>query len=351
VVTVIAQTAYPASAASARVRLASFAPFLAEHGIRLDYRPTLSDAQYAVVARGRGTLPKLRPLFVSAALVARRPAADPADLLLVHRLRSLMPVPALEFSPRIDVYDFDDAMFVGSGPGTGLGSRLVKGEARRWARYVAAAQLVIAGNEYLASAASERAGRVEVVPSCVDPARYPHHDHGDRSPVTIGWVGSRTTSRYLGQVLPALERMNREGLRARLLVVGGGALPAARWLEQRPWSLEREAADLADFDIGILPLPDDPWTQGKCGYKALQYLAAGVPVIASPVGVNVRLVGKERGRLASSDTEWRGAFEELCGDPEARRQMGEEGRRFAEREYSYKRWAPELAAMIQSLTE
>ncbi len=348
--TVVAQTAYPHSTASARVRLAGFAPFLEQLGVKLDYRPTLTDAEYAVVTRGRRVLPKLRPLVASIASTARPPAADPASLLLVHRLRSLIRVPVVEFSHRIDVYDFDDAMFVGSGPGTGLGSRLLKAEARRWTHYVATARLVVAGNGHLASAAREHARRVEVVPSCVDPSRYRVHLHRDSSDVTIGWVGSRTTSRYLGHVLPAVERLNRGGLRARLLVIGGERLPTIRWLEQRPWSLEREATDLAEFDVGVLPLPDNPWTQGKCGYKALQYFAAGIPVVASPVGVNVYLVGADRGRLASSESAWFAALHELSSDTAARRQMGAAGRRFVETEYSYRRWAPELVAMFRSLS-
>jgi hypothetical protein len=349
VLAVVAQTAYPQSAASARVRVTGFAPFLGQLGVKLDYRPTLTDAQYAVVVEGRRALPKILPLAASMARAARRPATDPGSLLLVHRLRSLLPVPAVEFSPRIDVYDFDDALFVGSG-GTGLGTRVIKDEARRWARYVASASLVIAGNDYLASAARERARQVEVVPSCVDPGRYSVHEHGDGSPLTIGWVGSRTTSRYLDRVLPAIERLNRDGLRARLLVVGGGQLPAFRWLEQRPWSSAREVGDLAEFDVGVLPLPDNPWTRGKCGYKALQYFAAGIPVIASPVGVNARLVGADRGVLAGSQNGWYSALRDLSADATARRQMGEAGRRFVEAEYSYQRWAPELAAMLRSAT-
>ena len=328
------------------MRLAGFAPFLGQLGVEIDYRPTLTDSQYAVIVEGRRAWPKVRPLAESMALVARRPVADPGSLLLVHRLRSLLPVPGAEFSPRIDVYDFDDALFVGSGR---LGRRVLKGEARRWARYVASARLVIAGNEYLASAARKRARRVEVVPSCVDPGRYAAHEHSDGSPVTIGWIGSRTTSRYLDRVLPAIERLNRGGLRARLLVVGGERLPVARWLEQRTWSLEREAADLAEFDVGVFPLPDDPWTRGKCGYKALQYFAAGIPVIASPVGVNARLVGADRGILTDSKNGWYAALEQVSADAAARRQMGEAGRRFVEAEYSYQRWAPELAAMLQSI--
>jgi glycosyltransferase involved in cell wall biosynthesis len=350
VLTVIAQTAYPYTAASARVRLAGFVPFLAAHGVDLDYRPTLTDAQYAVIARGHRTIPKLRALAASMASAGRRPNAERASLLLVHRLRSLLPVPCLEFSPRIDAYDFDDAMYAGSGPGTTWAPRVLKAEAYRWRRYVATARLVLAGNEHLASVARRRARRVEVVPSCIDPSRYVPCAHQARSPVTVGWVGSPTTTPFLEPILPAFERLNRDRMLARLLVVGAGSLPARPWLEQRAWSAEREAADLSEFDVGIMPLPDTPWTRGKCGYKVLQYFAAGVPVIASPVGVNARLVSSDRGVLASSEGAWGSALAELCADVTARREMGESGRRLVETEYSYGRWAPELAAMLHALS-
>jgi len=349
VLNIIAQTAYPYSAASARVRIAGFAPVLAELGIELHYRPTLTETQYAAVGDGHPSAARLAALVASAAPVARAPRATSAGLLLVHRLRSLLPIPFLEFAPRIDAYDFDDAMFAAADLGTGIGPRLVKAEAHRWARYVRAARLVIAGNAYLASAARERARRVEVVPSCVDSTRYALREHRDQPVVTIGWVGSRTTSPFLVPVLPAVERLNRDRLRARLVVVGGGSLPAVRGLEQRAWSLHREAADFAEFDIGIMPLPDNQWTRGKCGYKVLQYFAAGVPVVASPVGVNAGLIGTDRGRLVSSEGDWYAALRELIGDVAARRQMGEAGRQLVASDYSYQRWGPELAEMLRSL--
>ncbi|MFL5864781.1 MAG: glycosyltransferase [Solirubrobacteraceae bacterium] len=348
--TVIAQTAYPLSAASARVRLAGFAPVLRQFGLEVDYRPALTDTQYAAIVGGNWPDQKLRSLAASMAAVARRDGVDPASPVLVHRLRSLIPVPLLEFSTRVDAYDFDDALFAGSGSGTPRGSRMIKGEARRWHRYVTMARLVVAGNAHLADAARRHASRVEVVPSCVDPPRYRLREHGDHSPVTIGWIGSPTTSGFLKPLLPVLERLNRDRLRARLLTVGAAPLPPHRWLEQRPWSLEREATDLADFDVGVMPLPDTTWTRGKCGYKVLQYFAAGIPVVASPVGVSARLVAPERGRLAASDSDWSVALGELAADTETRRQLGAAGRRLVEREYSYGRWAPELAQMLRSLS-
>ena len=109
-------------------------------------------------------------------------------------------------------------------------------------------------------------------------------------------------------------------------------------------------AALARFDVGVMPLPDDPWTRGKCGYKLLQYFAAGVPAVASPVGVNATLLASGGGLAATGARAWRAALEEFAGDAAARGEAGLAGRRLAESQYSYQRWAPELAALLRSLS-
>ena len=130
-------------------------------------------------------------------------------------------------------------------------------------------------------------------------------------------------------MLPAFARLNRDRLRARLVLVGADPALRAPWIEHRPWSLDSERDDLASFDLGIMPLPDSEWARGKCGYKALQYFSAGVPAIASPVGVARELVGEdgERGALASSPEEWHAALERLAADAAERARMGRRGAR------------------------
>ena len=120
------------------------------------------------------------------------------------------------------------------------------------------------------------------------------------------------------------------------------------WSSARGTSAARRA-DLASFDIGVMPLDDDAWARGKCGYKLLQYFAAGLPVVASPVGVNSTLVGDERGHLAQSQKEWTHALSDLSRNTSARRDAGRAARDYVERNFSYERWAPHLASMIKTL--
>ncbi|MHB1468798.1 MAG: glycosyltransferase family 4 protein [Solirubrobacteraceae bacterium] len=345
---VLAETAYPLSAPSPRVRVASFTPFLRQHGVALDVHPTMTDAEYAVISSRASVL---RKSCVMAAAQSRAVLhhSPEHDLLLVHRLRLLAPLPGVDPPRRVDVYDLDDALFIGSTAAANRRFRWAKQEARRCIEYLRRAKLVIAGNAFLADCARQHARRVEIVPSCVDPARQGLRVHEERDVVVVGWIGSRTTSAYLPAVLPAIERLNRDRLRAKLVLVGADPALEAPWIEHRPWSLATENADLASFDIGIMPLPDTEWTRGKCGYKVLRYFAAGVPAVASPVGVAPELIGQDRGLLAASSEDWHAALEQLIADVEERRQRGAAARQFVERHYSYRRWAPELASLLRSV--
>jgi glycosyltransferase involved in cell wall biosynthesis len=310
----------------------------------------LTDSEYALISSRRSPIPKAFALARGAARTLR--SQQPSDLVLIHRLRFLTPIPGAEPLPRPDLYDFDDALYIDSSVpwSPNRPFRWLKREAARCRAYLARARLVMAGNEYLASAARTWARRVEVVPTCVDPSAQPVRDHGPRDVVRVGWIGSLSTDTHLEALLPLFSRLNARGLRAKLVAVGARPLTVAPWFEPRPWRLDTEGEELAGFDIGVMPMPDNEWTRGKCGYKILQYFAAGVPAVASPVGVNQSLIEPDRGVLAESEEEWLRALELLVNDPEARAQMGAAGRTFVERHYSYERWAPEVAALCASLT-
>lgn len=346
---VLAQTAYPATAASPRVRLATFVPHLREHGVDLRYAPALSEDEYRVLTSDARALRKAGAMALSTARLIRARRPDPGQLLLIHRLRCLSPLPGIDPPTELAVYDFDDALYAGSISASNRRFASLKREAERWAAYVARARLVLAGNRHLADRAAALTSHVEVVPSCVDPSLQPVQEHGPRQTLRIGWIGSRSTSAYLDPVVRATERLSERGLGVKLVLIGAGPRDPHPLIEERPWSLDRERADLAGFDVGVMPLPDDEWTRGKCGYKLLQYFSAGVPAVASPVGVNPGLIGDDRGLLADTVDEWVRAIESLAEDDRVRQEMGSSARRFVEAEYSYQVWAPRLAALLHDL--
>lgn len=190
-----------------------------------------------------------------------------------------------------------------------------------------------------------------IIPTVVDADLYrPARDHGMRS-LTIGWIGSPTTWTYVRPILPVLERFCHDQ-NARFLVVGGGTGAATdRFLEMevRAWDPGREIADVQEMDVGIMPLPDEPWAQGKSGFKLIQYMACGLPVVASPVGVNRLIVDDGiHGFLARGPDEWRDALERLARSSELRRERGEAGRRRVLAHYSLQSQAPRLIEALRA---
>jgi glycosyltransferase involved in cell wall biosynthesis len=234
------------------------------------------------------------------------------------------------------IYDFDDAVFLRdsySPKGQHHARRL-----RRFAATVAACDAVVAGNDFLAEQAARwgRPDRIRVIPTCVDPARYQ-----TRAPRPTGdgkelvWIGSSSTLQGLEQVRPMLESLGRDvsGLRLRVIC---DRFPRFEHLQvvRCPWSAAREADDLAAGDIGISWIPDDLWSRGKCGLKVLQYMAAGLPVVANPVGVHPAMIRHgETGYLAETFEEWRSAIVRLADDAALRRGMGEAARSRPEGQY------------------
>jgi hypothetical protein len=209
------------------------------------------------------------------------------------------------------------------------------------------ARRVMAGNPYLAEYARRHNPRVTVVPTTIDTDRYrPLPPPRNEVPV-IGWTGSYSTVQYLGIVRPILERL-RKRRAFRVVVVGGEGFRAEGVeVEHRPWRSAHEVQDLADFDVGIMPLPAAPWERGKCGLKALQYMALGIAAVASPVGVNSDIiVHGENGLLAGTEAEWEGALESLLADPSLRSALAVKARATVEGGYSAAVQAPRVAAVF-----
>jgi glycosyltransferase involved in cell wall biosynthesis len=173
----------------------------------------------------------------------------------------------------------------------------------------------------------------------VDPSR----------PYTIGWSGSYSTSMYIRQMLPALASIAKT-VPLRLLVIGAEGLSHPELeIECRPWRSATEVSDLLDIDVGLMPLADDAWAWGKCGLKALQYMALGIPAVISPVGVNTEIVTEgENGYLPRTDAEWLQAIQALA-DPVQRERQGESARITVHERYSAEIGAKKLAALLRRL--
>ncbi len=225
------------------------------------------------------------------------------------------------------VFDFDDAIFVNS-DGTASPSRM-----HRFGSTVSRASLVFGGNEYLASACE--GPPAVVLPTSVDVSRYPGRAGitSKAGETTLVWVGSRSTGKYLKGLDAVFDALTTERLTFRVIADFQYSHPSLR-VENIPWSGETEVSALTSGHIGLAPLTDDPWTRGKCALKILQYMAAGLPVVASAVGANRDVVVHgETGYLVKSVAEWVSAIREL-GSQERREEMGAAGRQRVERYFS-----------------
>lgn len=266
------------------------------------------------------------------------------DPLLLHREASPLSRGGLErrlLSRRgLAVYDFDDALQWDTGSG-----RIYRRAAPKSAKALAAvraADRVVAGNPVLAEWASAYNDDVRVIPSCVDPAAYRRKtDYALSDPPRLGWVGSADNESYLAPIGPTLLGLNRQ-LGVRLTLIGTTAPSLGeleRMIDRIAWSEAVAHEALARFDVGLAPTPDEPYERGKSGYKLLQYAAAGVPLIASPVGVNRELVTRLAMPGPTTPVEFRDAITGLFDlSASARSVLAAGARAVVDDDYSYTAW-------------
>lgn len=267
--------------------------------------------------------------------VCRR-AGEYDAVVVVRRLVPVRYFDRLRAAARRLAFDFDDNIAYRD---SFLGRPLLLLE--KWVQFrrvVGFADAVTAGNAFLAERARRhvRGAEVRVAPTTVDPALYPWpppHRDGDGE-LVLGWIGQKSTRKYLARLRRPLARVARMEPRAVLRIIGD-ELPT--WPELRlqldPWSTETEAADLALLDVGLAPLPDDVWTRGKCGLRVLQYFAAGVPAVVSPVGVQGEWAAEGLALAARTGEEWCDTVRRLARDSSLRERLIAAGRRAVEQRF------------------
>lgn len=352
-------TKYTEQGSSSRYRVYQFLPSYTAAGLGLEIRPFHTSEYVRRLDADAGWLRKARQVGYLAGRAWQRLAAlrqaGSFDLVVVEgEVFPLAPAWAdrllWAFNRRV-VVEYDDALFVYHGEMLEPAwlRRLVAGKV---ASLMGRSRAVIAGNAYLAEYAAKHNPRVEIIPTAIDTERWAVASPGgpEGGPVRLGWIGSPATARYLAGLGPALAELARKRpFVLRTIGAPALALPGVE-VEALPWRLESEVADLQACHIGLMPLDDDAYSRGKCGLKLLQYMAIGIPAVASPVGVNAEIVRDgENGYLAGSDEEWVERLTSLIDDAALRRQMGLAGRETVERDYSLTVTAPRLLALFQEV--
>jgi glycosyltransferase involved in cell wall biosynthesis len=349
---IYAVTPYGRTAPSSRVRVFEWLDRIPEPRVVSSYI-SHNNAKPSEVAR--------RPMAVVAAeRRLRRMSAERPELLLLHREASPLSRGGLErnllSAAAFSVYDFDDALQWDSGAG-GRWDSGIAGRFRRLApkapKALAAAQTadrVVAGNPVLAEWADKHSRDVVVIPSCVAPDRYRRKtDYAVSDPPRLGWIGSAGNEVYLELAASALLEVHRRtGARLTLIGTTRQSLGELEQIIDRvSWSESTQYALLAKLDVALAPVPAEPYTEGKSGYKLLQYAAAGTPMVASPVGVN-RDILSALGMPAAEDAgEWTDAILDLLTrSVRARAALGHRAREVVELQYSFDAWLPRWRAAM-----
>jgi glycosyltransferase involved in cell wall biosynthesis len=342
------------NAPSFRVRTKIPSAELARHGVLIEHLPLLDDEDDRRL-REAGAPARAGIALRARTRLRRRLAAADWDVSLIQRQVDLLPTLGLERRAARGhrlVLDVDDAIWLDrSRQAGGHPLALLKGTPRKVRWLASRADAVIAGNELLAEWLAGYSANVRVVPSLIEHREVPvrSHEAGDR--IVLGWIGSSTTATYLRRLGEPLSRLRAAApeIRFELLAVGGDP-PATPGLDVRsePWSEETERRFLSEVDIGLMPLEDSAWARGKCSYKALQYMAAGIPVVADDVGISADVIGHEAaGLIAHSEGDWIDHIAALARDAGLRSRLGATGRKRIIESFSVECWAPELAAILR----
>jgi glycosyltransferase involved in cell wall biosynthesis len=357
---ILALVPYPYDKAPGqRFRMEQWSPLLEQFGVEVTFEAFRCEELHFLLSGPANTWRKI--LLTSQALARRlkvfRQIKD-YDLVYIYNEAALIGPALIEnylSMKRVPlVFDFDDAIFLQSRDINPFNRylRLLKfpGKTKSICR---SASHVIAGNSYLASYAARFNTDVTIVPTTIDTEKYTIEQSEFASdPSVIGWSGSYSTVQHLDSIRGMLQRLARsERFRLRVIGTTNYQLDGVE-VEAIPWNSENEVADLRAIDIGIMPLPDNEWTRGKCGLKALQYMALGIPTVCSPVGVNPSIIrDNENGLLAATEDQWIDQLTRLLHSPSLRKRLGKAGRETIEAEYSMSIHARRVYQLFKSVVQ
>jgi glycosyltransferase involved in cell wall biosynthesis/SAM-dependent methyltransferase/uncharacterized protein YbaR (Trm112 family) len=337
-----------------RYRIEQWAPILEARGVEINYEPFEDEELHSQLYKP-GLLPKkltgVTRGFIRRLSDVRR--AHEFDIVYVFREAALLGPAVFErlvHQTRVPiVFDFDDAIFVSyRSPSNGYLSYLkFAGKTKSICRMAAH---VMVGNPYLAEYARQVNKNVTVIPTTIDTTKYQPFARLESDVPVIGWTGSHSTVQHLDTLRPALQKLAKlQPFRLRVIGTPSYKIEGVD-VEAIDWKSSTEVEDLSYVDIGVMPLPNDSWSKGKCGAKALQFMGLGIPTICSPVGVNTDIIQDNRnGLLADSEDEWVEKMRMLLRSREMRERLGKAGRQTVEERYSAKTQAPRVYEVFRSV--
>ena len=345
----------PGRAPSQRFRFEQYLDLLTAYGHQYQLAPFLSVATWNILYKPGQAAAKALGILSGFARRAGLLFTVPGyDFVFVHREAAPVGPPVFEWliakvlGKKI-IYDFDDAIWLAN---TSEANKIAAGV--KWHHKVADicrwAYKNSCGNIYLANYARQFNPNSVVNPTTIDTVNLHNQVRDQAAPgrLVIGWTGTHSTLKYLDQVVPVLAKLEAEGLDFEFRVISNQppALPL-RSLVVLPWCKETEIADLLGFHVGLMPLEDDLWAKGKCAFKALQYMALGIPALVSPVGMNTEVVQHgQNGFVCSTPAEWEASLRQLLADADLRQHLGQAARATIEQRYSVRANTPNFLALF-----
>ncbi len=341
-----------------RFRFEQYIRHLEENGYVCDFSPLLKNERLDKLFYGKGN--HLKKAFILLNHFRQRYAdlKKSRDYDVVFIYREALFTRSIYFEKKFSkwskvILDFDDSIWLQNVSDANKKFGFLK-NADKTKDLIRIAHLNTVGNEYLADYARQFSDSVKIIPTTIDTDEYQLKSYTDNdSRVVIGWSGSVTTIQHFNYAVPALKRIKEKyGDLVTIKVIGDGSYQHEELdIQGLPWKKATELEDLSTFDIGIMPLPDDEWAKGKCGLKALQYMALGIPSIASPVGVNSDIIQDgTNGFLAATENEWVKKLSELIEHPQLRKELGIKGRQTVIEKYSVEAWKNSYLDTFNKLT-
>ena len=329
-------------APSQRFRVELFFPILEQQGVKFQVRPFMDEATWDVLYKSGSPLQKVGGVLKGFMKRIKDVVhlVPQYDFIFIHREASPVGPPIFEFIiskiwRKKIIYDFDDAIWI---PNTTKENKIVNWVKAFWkVKYICNwSYKVVGGNAYLCNFAKQHNKNVILIPTCVDTVS--HHNQlkvQQKEKVVIGWTGSHSTMKFLDGIKEVLAKIS-EDFEVEILIISNKApqftLKNLRFI---PWQEATEVADLLQMNVGLMPLEADPWCEGKCGFKLIQYMALGIPAVASPIGVNKQIIDEgKNGFLCTTKEEWYNAIALLIQDTTKRRELGLNGQAKIKAQYS-----------------
>ncbi len=334
----------PDRSPSQRFRFERYLPYLEQNGYRFTFSNLLDEKDDLIFYKPGHYFAKLRIVLQSTWKRMRELCkAKKYDLLFVQREGYMLGTAFFEkrMARKIPmIFDFDDAIWMHNVSEGNKKLAFLK-NAGKTRELIQAASLIFAGNTYLADYARQFNSNTVIVPTTLDTDKYRPVEVKEKTKICIGWSGSFSTIPHFELAIPVLKSIKQQfGDRVYFKVYGDDRYENKELgIKGVAWSATKELEELSEIDIGIMPLPDDEWSKGKCGFKGLLYMSLGIPAVMAPVGVNSEIIEHGvNGYLPSNQNEWVECLSRLVGDTNLRRQIGNRGKETVEQHYSIKAW-------------